>query len=208
MRKIVTTTMLSLDGVMQAPGGSKEDTAEGFQYGGWQGGYWNEEGDEIMDTKIQAGPFDLLLGRRTYDIFTGYWPAHKDEPHWGKPFDRAIKYVVSHKPIKLTWDKSELITGDLPDRQAGVVAAIKKLKQLDGPDLLIYGSSNLIQTLLKHNLIDRMHLWIFPVTIGTGKKLFAEGTRPERFKPVDAKITSTGILFATYEPATPLKKAQ
>jgi dihydrofolate reductase len=198
MRKIITTTMLTLDGVMQAPGGSKEDTAEGFKYGGWQVG-WDEEADKIMDTKVQAAPFDLLLGRRTYEIFAGYWPKHKDEPRWGTPFDKATKYVVAHKPFELSWSNSELITGD-------VVAELKKLKKTDGPDLLIYGSSNLIQTLLKHNLIDRMHIWTFPVTIGTGKKLFAEGTRPERFKPVDAKVTSTGILFATYEPSEPLKK--
>jgi dihydrofolate reductase len=198
MRKIVTTTMITLDGVMQAPGGSKEDEAEGFQYGGWQGGYWGEDGDDIMDTKIQAAPFDLLLGRITYDIFASYWPNHKEEPHWGKPFDRAKKYVVSHAPFSLSWSNSTFITGD-------VVAEIKKLKNSDGPDLLIYGSGNLIQTLLKHNLIDRMHIWTFPVTIGTGKKLFAEGTQPKKFKQVDAKIISKGIIFATYEPSDQLK---
>jgi dihydrofolate reductase len=196
MRKIITTTMMSLDGVMQAPGGSKEDTAEGFKYGGWATS-WGEEEDYITD-RMQAAPFDLLFGRHTYDIFAGYWPKHKDEPHWGKPFDKAKKYVVSHKPVKLSWNKSELITGD-------VVKEIKILKNSDGPDLLVWGSSNLIQTLLKHNLIDRMHLLIFPVTIGSGKKLFAEGTRPERFKQIDAKITTTGVIFATYEPSEPLK---
>jgi len=198
MRRIVTTTMTTLDGVMQAPGGSKEDTADGFKYGGWQDGYGNEEADEIYDTRIQNAPFDLLLGKRTYEIFTGYWPQHKDEPRWGKPFDKATKHVVSHKPFELTWSNSELITGD-------IVAELKKLKESDGPDLLIYGSSNLIQTLLKNNLIDRMHIWTFPITIGTGKKLFAEGTQPEQFKPVFAKVTSTGVVFATYEPSKPLK---
>jgi dihydrofolate reductase len=198
MRKIVTTTMITLDGVMQAPGGSKEDTAEGFKYGGWQGEYGDEEANNIFDTKIQAAPFDLLLGRRTYDIFADYWPNHKDEPRWGKPFDSAKKYVVAHTPFPLSWNNSALITGD-------VVAEIKKLKNSDGPDLLIYGSGNLIQTLLKNNLIDRMHIWTFPLTIGTGKKLFAEGTQPERFTPVDSKVTTTGVLFATYEPSSPLK---
>jgi len=198
MRKIITTTMIALDGVMQAPGGSKEDTAEGFKYGGWQAGYGNEESDTIYDTKIQAKPFDLLLGKHTYEIFVGYWPLHADEPRWGKKFDRAKKYVVSHKPFALTWNNSELITGD-------VVKELKNLKKSDGPDLLIYGSGNLIQTLLKHNLIDRMHIWTFPITIGTGKKLFAEGTLPKHFKQVDATITSTGVIFATYEPTTPLK---
>jgi len=199
MRKVITTTMVTLDGVMQAPGGSKEDTAEGFKYGGWQGGYGDEEMDEIFDTKIQGAPFDLLLGRLTYDIFASYWPNHKDEQHWGKPFDRAKKYVVSHKSFELSWSNSELIAGD-------VVEEIKKLKSSEGPDLLIYGSSKLIQTLLSHSLIDRMHIWTFPVTIGTGKKLFAEGTQPERFKLVDAKVTKTGVIFATYEPLEPLNK--
>ena len=199
MRKIITTTMITLDGVMQAPGASKEDTAQGFEYGGWQTGYWDEDADKIIDTKVQAAPFDLLLGRLTYEIFAAYWPNHIDEQRWGKPFDNAKKYVVSPKPFKLSWSNSELITGD-------VVEEIKKLKNSDGPDLLVYGSGNLIQTLLSNNLVDRMHIWTFPVTIGTGKRLFAEGTQPERFKPVDAKITKTGILFATYEPKESLKK--
>lgn len=187
--------MITLDGVMQAPGASKEDASEGFKYGGWMFG-WDEEADNITD-RIQAAPFDLLFGRRTYDIFAGFWPKHKDEPHWGKPYDRAKKFVVSHKPFKLSWDNSELITGD-------VVAEIRKLKKSNDRDLWVWGSSNLIQTLLKHNLIDRMYLWTFPVTIGTGKKLFAEGTLPERFKLIDGKITSTGIIFAAYEPSSPL----
>ena len=187
--------MITLDGVMQAPGGSKEDASEGFKYGGWMN--WDQEADEITD-RIQAAPLDLLFGRRTYEIFAGYWPKHKDEPHWGKPYDRAKKYVVSHKPVNLPWENSELITGD-------VVAEIKKLKNSDGPDLWVWGSSNLIQTLLKHNLIDQMHIWIFPITIGTGKKLFADGTQPENFKLIDGKLTHTGIIFVTYEPIYALK---
>ncbi len=199
MRKIITTTFVTLDGVMQAPGGAKEDTSNGFKYGGWQLA-WDEE-DKIADAvmvKLMSTPYDLLLGRRTYDIFSGYWPKHTEIPLFGKAFDVATKYVVSDKPIKLPWDKSVLITKD-------VVKELKKLKNSKGPDLCVWGSGNLIQTLLKENLIDRMHLWIYPITIGTGKKLFAEGTQPERFKPVDAKITSTGVIFATYESAKPLK---
>jgi dihydrofolate reductase len=195
MRKIITTTMITLDGIMQAPGASKEDASEGFKYGGWMVG-WDEEADKITDT-IQAEPFDLLFGRKTYDIFAEFWPKHEDEPHWGKPYSKAKKYVVSHKPTILSWDNSELITGD-------VVEDIKKLKNSDGPDLWVWGSSNLIQTLLENKLVDRMHIWTFPITIGTGKKLFAEGTQPERFKLVEGKITSTGIIFATYEPSEPL----
>ncbi len=196
MRKIITTTMITLDGIMQAPSGSKEDTAEGFKYGGWQIG-WDEEADKITD-RIQAAPFDLLFGRRTYDIFASYWPHHTDEPHWGKPYNNAKKYVVSHKPFKLSWDNSELITGD-------VVEEIKKLKNSDGPDLWVWGSSNLIQTLLRNNLIDRMHFWTFPVAIGTGKRFFAEGTRPERLTLIEAKVLSSGLIFATYETSDPLK---
>jgi len=196
MRKIITTTFGTLDGVMQAPGGPKEDTSNGFTYGGWQFG-WDKVADNIMD-RFMAAPFELLLGRRTYEIFAAYWPNHKEEQRWGKPFNNAKKYVVSHKSFKLSWSNSTLITGD-------VVAEIKKLKNSDGPDLLVYGSGNLIQTLLRNNLIDRMHIWTFPVTIGSGKKLFAEGTQPERFKPVDSKITPTGVIFATYEPSSPLK---
>jgi dihydrofolate reductase len=195
MRKIITTTMLTLDGVMQAPGTSKEDESEGFKYGGWQVG-WDEEADEITD-KIQAKPLDLLFGKKTYEIFAGYWPLHKDEPHWGKPYDHAKKYVVSHEPFELSWDNSKLITGNVAEE-------IRKLKESNGPDLWVWGSSNLIQTLLMNNLVDRMHLWTFPVTIGTGKRLFSEGTRPERFKFIEGKITANGIIFATYEPSTPL----
>jgi len=196
MRKIITTTFITLDGVMQGPGGPEEDTSNGFTYGGWQFG-WDNGADDTMD-RFMTIPFELLLGRRTYDIFAGYWPSDKNEPRVAKPFNSTKKYVVSHKPLKLSWNNSVLITGN-------VVTEIKKLKNLDGPDLWVWGSGNLIQTLLKHHLIDRMHIWTFPVTIGTGKKLFAEGTRPERFKPVDSKITTTGVIIATYEPSTPLK---
>ncbi|MFS8159275.1 MAG: dihydrofolate reductase family protein [Candidatus Roizmanbacteria bacterium] len=191
--------MITLDGVMQAPGGPEEDTSGDFKYGGWQFA-WDEK-DEVADkimTDFMAVPYDLLLGRLTYDIWAGFWPDHKDEPIWGKSFDKATKYVVSHKPFTLSWDNSVLITGD-------VVAEIKKLKEEEGPDLVVWGSGNLIQTLLQHNLVDRMHIWTYPITIGTGKKLFAEDTQPERFKQVDAKITTTGVVYATYEPSEPLK---
>jgi dihydrofolate reductase len=184
---------------MQAPGGSTEDTSGGFKYGGWQMD-WNEK-DEIAEkmlNTLMSARFDLLLGRRTYDIFAGYWPNHPEIESVATPFNSARKYVVSHKSIALPWDNSELITGD-------VVGQIKKLKSTSGPDLSVWGSSKLIQTLLQNNLIDRMHIFTYPITIGTGKKLFAEGTQPRRFKAVDSKITSTGVVFATYEPATPLK---
>jgi dihydrofolate reductase len=200
MRKIITTTFITLDGVMQAPGGPEEDTSNGFAYGGWQMA-WEEKdtiADNIMATFMDT-PYDLLLGRHTYDIWATFWPKHADEPIWGKRFDRATKYVVSHTSIKLPWENSVLITGD-------VIQALKKLKNSTGPDLCVWGSRNLIQTLLSNDLIDRMHIWTYPITIGTGKKLFAEGTQPERFRQVDAKITTTGVIVATYEPSTPLKK--
>ncbi len=199
MRKIITTTFITLDGVMQAPGGSKEDTSGGFKYGGWQLGFdWGKEADKIID-RFMAIPFELLLGRRTYDIFASYWPNHPEITNVATPFNSTKKYVVSHKPFKLTWNNSKLITQD-------VVKELKKLKASNDPDLWVWGSGNLIQTLLKNNLLDRMHIWTFPVTIGTGKKLFAQGTQPERFKVVDSKITSTGVVITTYEPSEPLKK--
>src|SRR4029077_6066482 len=199
MRKIITTTFVTLDGVMQAPGGPEEDTSGGFAYGGWQFGWDDDDkvADNMMD-KFMTTPFELLLGRRTYDIFASYWPNDKDEPRVAKPFNSTKKYVVSDKTFKLYWNNSELITGD-------TVAEIKKLKKSNDPDLWVWGSGNLIQTLLRNNLIDRMHIWTFPLTIGTGKKLFSEGTQPERFNMVDSKITSTGVIIATYEPSTPLK---
>lgn len=201
MRKIITTTFITLDGVMQAPGGSQEDTSNGFQYGGWQFGQYDDEISGNILQQFMNTPFELLLGKRTYDIFAAYWPHHPEITLVAKPFNSTKKYVVSHKPFKLPWENSSLITGD-------VVAEIKKLKELDDPDLWVWGSGNLIQTLLEHNLVDRMHIWTYPLTIGTGKKLFAQGTRPEHFKPIDSKITSTGVIFATYEPSTPLTKAK
>lgn len=198
MRKIITTTFVTLDGVMQAPGGPEEDTTGGFKYGGWQLSY---PSDDMMDSTlsgIMSAPFELLLGKTTYDIFASYWPTAKTDNEVAIPFNKTKKYVVSHDPFELLWHNSTCITGD-------VVAQIKKLKGEDGPDLWVWGSGNLIQTLLKYHLIDRMHLWIYPITIGTGKRLFLEGTQAENFKLVDSKISTTGVIFATYEPIGPLK---
>ncbi|MEI7709397.1 MAG: dihydrofolate reductase family protein [bacterium] len=205
MRKIITTTFVTLDGVMQAPGGQKEDTAGGFEYGGWQMSF-------PMDEKLLAIlggffniPFELLLGKITYDIFAGYWPTAKTDTEVAVPFNKTRKYVVSHKSFEPAWNNSVCITGDLPAGKASVAAQIQKLKEQDGPDLWVWGSGNLIQTLLEHNLIDRMHLWIHPMTIGKGKRLFAEGTQAENFKLVDSKIGTNGVIFATYEPTYPIK---
>lgn len=205
MRKIITTTFVTADGVMQAPGGPEEDTSGGFAYGGWSFPYWD---NDIMDTVMDGFmslPFEMLLGRRTYDIFAAYWPHHAEIATVAKPFNSTRKYVVSHHPAELSWNNSVLITGDLPTGQAGVVAELCKLKEQDGPDLWVHGSGNLIQTLLKHYLIDVMHVWTFPVTVGPGKRLFAEGTQPQEFKLTDSKISTTGVIIATYEPTGALK---
>lgn len=186
---------------MQAPGGSEEDTSGGFKYGGWQINFDSgKEGEEALG-KYMSIPFELLLGRRTYDIFASYWPTHTEMEEVATPFNKTRKYVVSHKTHKLTWNNSELVTGD-------VVAEIKRIKKLDGPDLVVWGSGNLIQTLLEHNLIDQMSILTYPITIGSGKKLFAEGTMPQHFKPLDSLITSTGVIIATYEPSNPLKTSE
>ena len=197
MRKIITTTFVTIDGVMQAPGGPEEDTSGDFAYGGWLVNYWDELTGNVMN-RFMSLPFELLLGKRTYDIFAAFWPNAKNDPEVAKPFNSTRKYVVSHTPKKLSWNNSTLITGD-------AVAEIKKLKEMDGPDLWVHGSGNLIQTLLKNHLIDRMHVWIFPVTIGSGKRLFAEGTQTEGLRLIDSKVSKTGVIIATYEPAGPLK---
>ncbi len=197
MRKIITATFITLDGVMQAPGGPEEDTSNGFRFGGWQQNWEEDKVAEEIINSFMSGSFDLLLGRRTYDIFASYWPHHPEITNVAKPFNSATKYVVSHKPFELSWDTSELITGD-------VVSELKKLKDSDGPDLWVWGSGNLIQTLLEHTLIDQMHILTYPITLGSGKKLFAEGTQPQHFKPVDSKITPTGIIYAKYEPSESL----
>ncbi len=197
MRKIITTTFVTLDGVMQAPGGPTEDTSGGFAYGGWSANYWDEMMGAVM-SKFMSMPFELLLGRTTYDIFAAYWPHATTGLEVAKPFNGTRKYVVSHTPRDLRWQNSALITND-------VVPQIKNLKEQDDPDLWVHGSGNLIQTLLKHHLIDRMHVWTFPVTVGAGKRLFGEGTQAEGLKLVDSKISTTGVIIATYEPAGELK---
>ncbi len=197
MRKIITTTFITLDGVMQAPGGPKEDTSGGFRQGGWSANYWDEIMGGVMGGFMNL-PFELLLGKRTYDIFAAYWPHANQDQAVAKPFNTTRKYVVSNAPAELSWQNSTLVTGDVP-------VEIGKLKIMDGPDLWVHGSGNLIQTLLKKNLIDRMHIWTFPVTVGGGKRLFAEGTLPEGLTLVDSKVSKTGVIIATYEPAGPLK---
>ena len=196
MRKIITTTFLTMDGVMQAPGGPKEDTSGGFAQGGWSVNYWDESMGSTMGGFMEI-PFELLLGKRTYDIFAAHWPQSKEEPVASK-FNNTRKYVVSHQQKQLDWQNSTLITGNVP-------AEIRKLKAQNGPDLWVHGSGNLIQTLLKNHLIDTMHVWTFPVTVGGGKRLFGDGASPDGFKLAESKISTTGVIIATYTPAGPLK---
>lgn len=197
MRKIITTTFVTLDGVMQAPGGPEEDQSDGFAWGGWTAHYGNEESGSILGGFMEL-PFELLLGRRTYDIFAGYWPTAQGADKVAIPFNSSRKYVVSRTQRELAWNNSTLITGDVPEQ-------LRQLKDSDAPDLWVWGSGKLIQTLLEHELIDRMYLWIHPVTIGTGKRLFAEGTQAAGLQLVESKAFKTGVILATYEPAGPLK---
>jgi dihydrofolate reductase len=197
MRKIIVLSFITLDGVMQAPGGPDEDTSSGFKYGGWQAPYGGDESMKEMLTQLSE-PFDLLLGRKTYDIFAGYWPNHPEIEAVATPFNSCKKYVVSHSQIDLPWENSELITGD-------VVAKIKELKATGGPMLQVHGSGNLIQTLLQHDLVDELWLKTYPLTLGTGKKLFEEGTQPAAFELTHSVVTENGIIFANYKRAGEVK---
>lgn len=192
MRKIIVTTFVTLDGVMQAPGGPDEDRRNGFKWGGWMSQYGDEDTNEVL-AGIMSSSFDLLLGRRTYEIFTAYWPYIKNNPIADK-FNGIHKFVVSGTQRQLDWANSTLITGD-------VVAGIRGLKEQDGPDLVVFGSSGLIQTLLANDLIDRFYVWTYPVTVGQGKRLFDGGSRPGSWKLVSSKVSGTGIIVAEYEPA-------
>ncbi len=199
MRKIVVLSFISLDGVMQAPGGSDEDKAEGFKYGGWTFPYFDEVSGQEMGKQI-SGPLDLLLGRKTYDIFASYWPLQdeKANPVAG-PFNKATKYVVSNnKDFKTSWDKSVLITGD-------VVAQLRELKEQEGPVLQVHGSSKLIQALLANDLVDELWLKTFPVMLGKGKRLFDDGAVPHTWELTYSNITPSGVIFANYKRAGEVK---
>jgi dihydrofolate reductase len=190
MRKIIVLTFITLDGVMQAPGGPKEDTSGGFKYGGWTFPYFDKFSSKVMAEQMSQ-PFDLLLGKKTYEIFASYWPQHeKDWPG----INQVTKYVASRGALKLTWENSVLLKSD-------VVGALKKLKKQKGPQLHVYGSGNFTQTLFKHDLVDELWLKIFPITLGKGKRLFAEGTIPAAFKLTDSKISPSGVIFANYKRA-------
>ncbi len=190
MRKIIVLTFISLDGVMQAPGGPEEDTSDGFKYGGWTFPYFDQFAGEIMGEQIKP-PFDLLLGKKTYDIFAAYWPKQSNDNPVTEPFNMARKYVATHTEFEPAWDNTTVLTGD-------VVSQLKTMKSEDGPDLQVHGSGNFAQTLLKNDLVDELWLKIFPVTLGNGKKLFAEGTIPAGFELIESKVSPSGVIFANY----------
>ncbi len=191
MRKIIVLEHISLDGVIQAPGGPDEDTSDGFAYGGWIASY----SDAILGTALRKQmnlQFDLLLGRKTFDIWAPYWPHHADV--WPN-VNTATKYVASNTMTSSEWHPSVFLSGDI----AGKVAEIK---QQPGSDLHVWGSGNLIQTLLKHDLIDALWLMIYPITLGGGKRLFADGTIPMAFNVTESIVTPSGVIVANYERAS------
>jgi dihydrofolate reductase len=192
MRTLIVQTFLTLDGVMQAPGGPGEDDDGGFAYGGWSVNYWDDQMGQVMG-EATSRPFAMVLGRRTYDIMAAYWPTAPEETG-AKVFNDATKYVATHRPLTPEWSNSVQIEGDAAD---GLAA----LKAEDGPELQVHGSANLIQTLLAHNLVDQFRLWVFPVVIGSGKRLFADGTMPSGLRLVDHKVSTTGVVMGTWEPA-------
>jgi dihydrofolate reductase len=193
MRKLIVQTFLTLDGVMQAPGGPGEDDDGGFAYGGWSVSYWDDQMGQVMG-EATSRPFAMVLGRRTWDIMAAYWPTAPEE-EGARVFNDATKYVASRgRPNLEAWPNSVPVEGDAAD---GLAA----LKAEDGPELQVHGSANLIQTLLRHNLVDEFRLWVFPVVLGSGKRLFADGSLPVGLRLADSKVSSTGVVMGTWQPA-------
>ena len=191
MRKIITGAFVSLDGIMQAPGGPDEDPTGDFKYGGWVAPYFDEAGEEAVG-EMFAKPFDLLLGRKTYDIFAAYWPYVDADHPIGPLFDRVNKYVATRNPdLKLDWQNSQTLGPD-------VVAAVTKLKSEQGPDLLTQGSTGFLQTLFKNGLIDEMNIFMFPLILGKGKRLFSGDAFPAALKLVSSKVSGTGVTINKY----------
>ena len=198
MRKLVVGTFLTLDGVMQAPGGPNEDRDGGFRHGGWLVPYFDEKLGEIM-TEWTKGAGAFLLGRKTYEIFAGSWPNSTDPAdEIATALNTRPKFVASRTLDKVTWNNSILLKGEV----AGEVA---KLKAQAGGEIQVHGSGDLLQTLLKHDLIDTLRIWHFPVVLGTGKRLFGEGTIPRSFRLVDTQLASTGAVLHVYERAGDLR---
>ncbi len=194
MRKIIVLEFLSLDGVMQAPGGPEEDTSGDFEYGGWTAPYFDDFSGKVMAEQMKE-PFSLLLGRKTFEIFAAYWPEHEDV--WPGIND-VTKYVASHTLSSSDWKNSVFLKGD-------VVEELKKLKTQDGPDIQVYGSGNLVQTLLENDLVDELWLKTFPVILGKGKRLFEDGAIPAAFTLIETKTSPSGVIFANYKRAGEIK---
>ena len=193
MRKLVVGTFLTVDGVMQAPGGPDEDREGGFAHGGWSVNYWDEVmGQTIVGQTLQAGA--LLLGRKTYEIFAAHWPHVSDDDPIAAKLNSMPKYVASRTLGEVTWNNSTLLKGDVAD-------AVAKLKDQPGGEIQVHGSGDLIQTLIEQGLVDEYRLWVFPVVLGEGKRLFAGGAVPAALKLVDTKTSSTGVAIHTYERA-------
>jgi dihydrofolate reductase len=190
MRKIIVLSFVSMDGVMQAPGGPEEDVSGDFKYGGWTVPYFDEYAGKVMGEQM-GRPFDLLLGRKTYEIFAPYWPYHKDRD---MGINQATKYVASRHTQQYAWERTVQLHGD-------VVQEIKELKARDGPEIQVHGSGNLIQTLLKADLVDELWLKIFPITLGSGKRLFSDGTVPAAFELTEGKVSPKGVIIANYRRA-------
>lgn len=199
MRKLIVVSMVTLDGVIQGPGGPNEDTSGGFKYGGWIVPYFDEVSSKIVNEQFSRS-FDLLLGRKTYDIWATYWPHHEfgDDNIIGHSINQATKYVVSHQQMDLTWQNSVLL-------QENIVDAIRELKDLEGPEIQVHGSANLIQTLLKHDLVDELQLKIVPITLGKGKRLFEDGILPLAFSLQSSMISPNGVIYVTYKRAGEVK---
>lgn len=191
MRTIVVGAFVSLDGVMQAPGGPEEDPTGGFAFGGWTFPHWDESMGQFMGELFEA-EFDLLLGRRTYEIFAAYWPYMGDDPI-GRRFNAVTKFVVTSSPEPLAWHNSVAISGDVP-------AELARLKREDGPPLLVQGSSVLNHSLFAHGLVDELQLLTFPVLLGPGKRLFDDGSMPTGLKLIDSRTSSSGVVMARYRP--------
>jgi len=192
MRKIIAVEFITMDGVIQAPGGSKEDTAEGFKYGGWMSPYFDKESGKEMVIQMEKTAA-LLLGRKTYEIFAGYWP--ENTVSWPQ-VNKITKYVVSKTLKNLTWENTELLKN---------IEELQELKKSDGPDLQVYGSKDLLQSLMAHDLVDEFWLKIFPITLGTGKRLFDQGTIPASFNLFKSLITPSGVIIAYYKRAGEVK---
>ncbi len=190
MRKVIVLEFITLDGVIQAGGGPEEDTSGGFAYGGWQAPYSDDVLGTVMKRQMNM-PFDLLLGRKTFEIWAPYWPHHADIWPGVNP---ATKYVASNTITSHEWQPSVFLGGD-------IVEKVNNIKQTQGPDLHVYGSANLVQTLMKHELVDTFWLKIYPLTLGSGKRLFAEGTIPAAFKVTDCKVSPSGVIIVNYERA-------